>query len=353
MTNISKPRRGNTPPRINGDSIITAEGHLLVLDVGGTNVIAGLVKHDGQVLTRRVFPTNSSRGPAMVIDDIVANLKEIRDQAPAGCRPEALVVGMPGWISPGEGILIKAPNMPGWENVPMAEIMGRALDMPVKLDNDSNLYALGEWLCGAGQGISNLLVITLGTGVGGGLLLENRLWNGSFASSVEIGHTPVKLEGDLCGCGRRGCLETLASATGMSRMARQWLADGKPSLYQGPPQDLNPKVMAELAAKGDEMALSIFDEAGRALGLVLVSTLNILGLEAIVIGGGAAGAFDYISPALWRVITERLIVTDPANIKLVKGILGEDAPLAGGAALVRMERGGLSGEGPPLLCPAL
>ena len=315
---------------------MTASKCYLAMDVGGTNVIAGLVDDRGRVLARRRFPTRATRPPLEVIADMVEVLGQLIREPSAPSRPLALAVGLPGWINQAEGLLLQAPNMPGWVNIPLARVMSQALEMPVRLENDTNLYALGEWLHGAGRGLSNLLVMTLGTGVGGGLILENKLWNGSFASSMEIGHTPLWLEGGaLCGCGRRGCLETMASATGMSRLGREWLAAGKPTAYQGPPEDLNPQVMFELAQNGDRMALDVFSQAGQALGTVISTTMNLLGLEGVVIGGGAAGAFDFFRPSLWAALTARLIVTEPERMKLLKASLGEDAPLTGAAALLR------------------
>ena len=309
--------------------------HYLAMDVGGTNVIAGLVDEGGRVVARHRFPTRSSRAPQEIMDDMSAHLRELAAMAPEGCGPEALAVGLPGWINQQEGVLIKAPNMPGWVDVPMAEIMSHSLGLPVCLENDTNLYALGEWLHGAGHGLENLIVVTLGTGVGGGLILDSQLWNGSFASAVEIGHMPLRPDGALCGCGRRGCLETVASATGMSRLGRQWLAEGKPTAYTGPPEELTPKIMYDLAGGGDPMALAVFKEAGQALGLVLSSIFNLLGIEGAIIGGGAAGAFEFIRPHLWEILAARLIVTEPDRIKLLTSRLGEDAPLIGGAALLR------------------
>ncbi|MDR2946143.1 MAG: ROK family protein [Candidatus Adiutrix sp.] len=309
--------------------------HYLAMDVGGTNIIAGLVDEEGRVAARHRFPTRSSRSPEEVMEDMAAHLRELAALAPEGGKPEALAVGLPGWINQQAGILLKAPNMPGWVDVPMAEIMSRALHLPVCLENDTNLYALGEWLHGAGRGLDNLLVVTLGTGVGGGLILDGRLWNGSFASAVEIGHLPLGPGGALCGCGRRGCLETVASATGMSRLGRQWLAEGRPTGYDGPPEELTPKVMHSLAQKGDPLALAVFREAGEALGLVLSAIFNLLGIEGVVLGGGATGAFEFIRPSLWASLAARVIITEPENLKLLVSRLGEDAPLAGGAALLR------------------
>jgi glucokinase len=315
----------------------------LALDVGGTNVIAGLVDDSGRVLARRRFATRAGgRTPQELMMEMSEALRAVSAEAPADRPPRGLAVGLPGWINPAEGLLVQAPNMPGWANVPMAKVMRASLGLPVLLENDTNLYALGEWRNGAGRGLSNLLVITLGTGVGGGLILENRLWTGSFATAVEIGHTPVDLEGTECGCGRRGCLETVASATGMKRLAREWLSKGRPSDYRGRPEELNTEIMGDLARKGDPMSLAVFQEAGRKLGMVLAGVFNLLGLEGVVVGGGAAGAFEFIRPVMWEVLAQHFIIADPAGIKLLKGALGEDAALAGAAVLLGSRLGSRS-----------
>jgi len=307
----------------------------LAADIGGTNVHLGLVDEGGRVLDRRGFPTGSARGPDLVMAEVIRNLKKLVAGAPRGRRPAGLAIGVPGWINKAEGVLLKAPNMPGWVNVPVADIISRALDLPVFLENDSNLYALGEWQGGAGRGLRHLLTLTLGTGVGGGLIIDGRLWHGAFASAVEIGHQKVEPRGVPCGCGGRGCLETIASATGMSRLGREWLKKKKETLYRGAPDRLTPKVMFDLARRGDPMSLAVFRRAGEVLGQVLAGVFNLLGLEGVIIGGGAAGAFEFIRPRLWQVMARGVLVADPARLKLARGELGEDAPLAGAPALIR------------------
>ena len=313
---------------------MTDKNCCLALDVGGTNIIAGLMDEKGKILERRKIPTLSARGSGRVIEDMLLNLEDLARRCPGRGRAGALAIGVPGWINKSEGMLIQAPNLPGWKEIPLASIISKALGLPVFLENDTNLYALGEWLYGVGRGLDNVLVITLGTGVGGGLILEKRLWNGSFASAVEIGHTLVEENGALCGCGRRGCLETVASATGMARLGRIWLEEGRPTLYQGRPEDLTPQLMFELAGRGDKMSLYVFEKAGQALGRVAVDVCNLLGLEGVIVGGGAAGAFKYIRPSMWSVLAEGLIITHPERIKLLKGVLDEDAPLHGAVALI-------------------
>ncbi len=309
----------------------------LSMDVGGTNVNAGLVDEEGRILARRRFPTKSAPTKNDLTGDMLENLKSLLAEAPAGAAPRALGVGLPGWIDYREGLLVKAPNMPpGWVNVPVVDILEKALGLPVRLENDANIYALGEWKYGAGRGYENLLVITLGTGVGGGLILNEKVWYGSFFSAAEVGHIPVEArKGALCGCGRRGCLETVASATGMSRLAREYLELGGESLYRGAPEEINAEILYGLARKGDRMALYVFDRAGEALGLILSGAVNLLGLPAIVIGGGAAGALDFIKPRLDKVIAEHVLVAEPERIKILRASLGDDAPLLGGAILAK------------------
>jgi glucokinase len=268
-------------------------------------------------------------------EKIVEKLKNIWTNADNGRRPKALGIGAPGWIRPKEGVVVMAPNIPGWRDVPITRIMSEAMDLPAILENDANLYALGEWLAGAGRGSENEITLTLGTGVGGGLILNGRLWNGSFASAAEVGHIPYDpWNGTICGCGRRGCLETVASATGMTRVAREWLAQSRETIYKGKPEEINPAIMFELARRLDPMSLFVFKTAGEALGLALATIFNLLSLEVAVIGGGAAGAFEFIEKHILETLSERLITAHIQEIKVIKGTLGLNAPLVGAAALL-------------------
>ncbi|MDR1656779.1 MAG: ROK family protein [Deltaproteobacteria bacterium] len=311
----------------------------LALDIGGTNVTSGLVDRVGKILQIDGFSTGLGKaGPKALTDLIVDHLKLLWNKADSDHRPLALAIGAPGWLKPHEGVVVVAPNLPGWRDVPITRIMSQALDLPAKLENDANLYALGEWLAGAGQGHRNEITLTLGTGVGGGLILNDRLWSGSFASAAEIGHIPLGAANtDVCGCGRQGCLETIASARGMARQARLWLAEGKPTIYEGSPDALDTQTMVDLAHKGDQMSLQAFNSAGEAIGQILTGVFNLLSLEAAVIGGGAAGAFDYLKGPILKVLGTHLVTAQLEEISVVKGQLGLNAPLVGGAALLAAE----------------
>jgi glucokinase len=180
-----------------------------------------------------------------------------------------------------------------------------------------------------------MLGVTLGTGVGGGLILSGHIWNGAFGTAAEIGHCVIEPEGRPCRCGGRGCLETLASATAMAEMARERILAGRACGYQGPLEQLTSVHLFDLARQGDALALEIFRIAGNALGLALVNVFNLLGLEAVVIGGGAGMTFDFLRPHIMSTITGRLFTMDVDQLFLARSSLGDLAPLIGAAALFK------------------
>lgn len=305
----------------------------LGVDLGGTNARCGLVTREGEILRRSRFAVEAGRGPEPILQDLIAALAALQEGLPAADRPRGLAVGVAGQVLAREGLLASSPNLPGWTNLPLARRLGQALGLEVCLANDADLYALGEWLAGAAQGLSNVIVLTLGTGVGGGLILEGRLWTGSFGSAAEIGHLVVEPDGEPCPCGSRGCLETIASASAMARTARRWLSQGRASAYQGDPEDLSAARLCELAREGDALAREVFARAGWALGLALTSVFNLLGLEGAVIGGGAAPAFEFIYPEMFAEFSARVFAVDPGRVRFAPAVLGDDAVLVGAPAL--------------------
>ncbi|MDR0356074.1 MAG: ROK family protein [Deltaproteobacteria bacterium] len=310
----------------------------LAVDIGGTNVTCGLVSRRGQVLSTDIFPTSHGPTPKALIELMVSRLDALRKKADASSPPAALAVGAPGWLRPKDGIVVKAPNIKDWIDIPIAKLMAEAMGLPVRLENDANLYALGEWLAGSGQGSDNEIVLTLGTGVGAGLILKGQLWSGYFFSAGEVGHIPLGPAFTTpCGCGGSGCLETVASAKGMSSAAREWLKAEKSSLFTGSLAELNTEVMRELAEKGDPMSLHVFRQAGLALGQVLAGVFNLLSIERAVIGGGAAGAFEFIKGPMMEVLSKHIVTAKIEEVQIVKGALGSVAPLIGGAAHLTAE----------------
>ncbi|MEW5721839.1 MAG: ROK family protein [Thermodesulfobacteriota bacterium] len=305
----------------------------LGLDLGGTNAKYGLVSEEGRVLRRGRFPVLAERGPEPIINDIVRHLGQLLKDLPEDGRPAGLAVGAAGVILPDQGVLAAAPNLPGWRDIPLAARLSEALGLEARIENDANLFTLGEWLAGAGRGLRNMVGLTLGTGVGGGLILNGRLWNGSFGTAAEIGHVPVEPEGRECGCGGRGCLETISSATAIANTARDLIARGGGCAYHGPPGELTAARLHELAAQGDPVALAAFGRAGWGLGVALAGVFNLLGLEGAVFGGGAAPAWEYIYPTMYAEFAARVLAVDPEKVRFVTAALGDDAPLIGATAL--------------------
>ena len=303
------------------------------LDLGGTFAKFGLVTDQGEILKRGTFAVRSERGPDPILRDIISCFRDIKNGLSPDLRPCGLSVGVAGVVRPEEGILATAPNLPGWKNMPLAGILSQALMMEVRIENDANLFILGEWLAGAGRGFKNLVGLTLGTGVGGGLILDGRLWRGNFGSAAEIGHMIIEPDGRKCSCGSRGCLETLASATAVTRFAREAMAKGRPCAYQGPPEDITAKDLHDLALREDPLAIEAFEKAGWALGLGLTSIFNILGIEAAILGGGVSMAMDFIEPRLMLELSSRVLTVDPDEIRVSRAALGNDAALLGAPAM--------------------
>jgi len=302
------------------------------IDIGGTNIRYGLVSAEGQVLDWRRFTVKDHR-PEPVLDDLAGQLKNFLKANSKNTPPRGIGIGAPGKIDQDKGLVISSPNLPHWKNVPLGAFLQDAFELPVRLDNDANLYALGEWLAGAGQGLNNLLVITLGTGVGGGLILGGRLWAGSFGPSCEIGHMIIEPNGRPCNCGRRGCLETLASATAMTGLARELITQGYKSGYRGRLEALTTADLFHLAEAGDELALLVFDRAGAALGVAVANVVTLLGLEGVVIGGGAGAAFRFLRSKIFKALTSGIFGVNPDRFRLAQSVLGDMAPLIGAPRL--------------------
>lgn len=302
---------------------------MAAIDLGGTNVRLGLVQ-DGRILARARFATQAQAGPADLLARLAQGVQDLAGQARAqGLAPAGLGVASPGVIDRAAGVVRFSPNLPGWRDIPLAGELARATGLPTALENDANLYALGEHRYGAGRGQGDLACFTLGTGVGGGLIINGRLVVGELGCGGELGHTLVEPGGRPCGCGARGCLEAYASATGLAGMLAEALAQGRPSaLAAGDGVER----MAQAAGQGDALAGELFARAGQALGRATATLAATAGLGLMVIGGGVAAAWPLMQGAARQELTRCLHIVDPGRVRLVPGELGGDAPLLGAAA---------------------
>jgi glucokinase len=302
----------------------------LGIDLGGTNIGVALADENGIRLQKRV-PTLSAQGAERVIARIAETAAEIMARA-AGVEAQAVGLAVPGILDRYHGSIIYSPNL-NWHNVPLAEILSHKLGLPVCMENDANIYALGEFAFGAGGQKHDLICFTLGTGVGSGIVCQGKILTPSSGWSAEIGHMVVQPnKGRLCHCGNRGCLEAYASATGLKGMLNEALAAGAKTILTA---NDDVQALSRAAEQNDELARKIWRQAGRYLGLGIVNTVVTTGITMIVLGGGVAAAWKFMVNSTMRQIRNSLKIIDCRQIAVTVSQLGGDAPLLGAAAYAR------------------
>lgn len=307
------------------------------VDLGGTKILALIVDAGGHVLGEDERPTEVTRGPEAVLARIGDSLRAA--MAAAHVRAiAALGVATPGPIDFARGVIVEAANLPGWHEVPVAARLGELFGCPALLENDANAAAWGEFTLGTGPDRpQHLVYLTISTGIGGGLVLDGRLYRGADGAAGELGHIPIVPDGPPCGCGARGCLEALASGTAIARRAREMLAAGRaPILARLAGDDtLTAELVHQAAEAGDADAALVIAEAGQHLGRGLATVINLFNPEVIVLGGGVAkiGA-RLLEPALATMHAQALSL--PARrVHVVPAALGHRAGALGVAVLAR------------------
>jgi glucokinase len=312
-------------------------GLIGAIDLGGTKILSLVVDMLGEVHGVDVRPTEAHRGPNAVLRRMVDSLNAALHEAGRGPRLEAVGVAAPGPIDFEQGIVVEAPNLPGWSNVPVAELVADMMGCPTVLENDANAAAWGEFTLGAGRGSRHLVYLTVSTGIGGGLVLDGRLYRGANGGAGEIGHIPLVDDGPQCGCGARGHLEALASGTAIARRAGEVLARGGAPLLArlaagNPP---SARLVSEAAAHGDRDARAIMEEAGYHLGRGLTAVVNIFNPDHIVLGGGVMKSGDLVlRPALAEVQAYALRL-QREHVRVVLAALEDRSGALGAAMLAR------------------
>lgn len=305
----------------------------LAMDVGGTNVRMGLIDQDGRVILRHRFSCPADSDLPRFIETLANEFATIRSKAVAGgSKIVAMGAGIPGLINR-DGVVSSSVNLQFLHEFNLKAGLEEITGLNAAILNDANAAALAEKRYGAGRPFGSLLHLTLGTGVGSGLILDNRLWTGSDGVASEFGHITVEPDGYPCPCGNHGCLEQYASARAIVRHAEEALSSGgRSSLAAIPHKSLDAAAVALAALEGDSLALSCFAKAGRYLGIAAASAINLLNLDAIVIGGGVAASFELIAGSVALEIAERAFPVPAARVKVLKGELGDDAGMMGAAA---------------------
>jgi glucokinase len=324
------------------------------VDLGGTNLRIAAVSSQGELLEKVTLGSKAAPTRGEVIDQMCDAIQRLSAKYKEGGNLLGAGIGVPGIIDMQTGMLRKSANLPGWEDYPVRDEIERRLGARVLLENDANVAALGEQWLGAARGIPNMAVVTLGTGIGGGIVLEGKIWHGMNGMAGEFGHVTVEPGGYPCGCGNHGCAEQYASASAIIRFSREAIASGQaPSLARAASSgnEFGAKSIYNLAIQGDEHAQRIFRTFGRYLGILLSGLINILNLNMFVLGGGVSSAWEAYAPAMFEELRERSLVyaaTAPGDPPQQAGslperktiitpaLLGSDAGLYGAARVAAL-----------------
>ena len=308
----------------------------LVTDVGGTQIRVALVDRTSHIVKRVALPTNAQEGRHAVLERLIGAFREVL--ASTEDTPVGIGITMPGPIDPDSGVLYNPPNLPGWDRFSLKPVFEREFRMDVSLGNDANLAGLAEHRFGAGVGHRNILYLTVSTGVGGAVIIDNRLYTGHNGFAGELGHITIDRNGPVDNCGNVGCLEVMASGTAVGRMARERLASGESSSLTenggGEIESVNAQMVSEAARQGDALARSVMDEVATNLGIGIVSLLHAFDPEIIVIGGGMSNSLDLLLEGIEAEIDRHAMGNLKGSRPVVKSKLGDDVGLLGAAALV-------------------
>jgi len=281
------------------------------VDLGGTNLRIAAVDSEGHLLEKITLGTRVALGREHVLTEMCSAIEHLSQKYRAASTLAGIGIGVPGIIDMQTGMVRESPNLPGWADAPVRDEIEGRLGARVILENDANAAAFGEKWIGAARDVQDLVMLTLGTGVGGGIVIDGRVVHGMTGMAGEFGHFTVEPEGYPCGCGNRGCLEQYASAKAVVRMAREAIASGHaPALESAANSDpeFSAKAVYNLAVQGDEEARRIFRRVGRALGIVMAGLVNSLNLPMYIVGGGVSSAWEAFSPSVFEELRRRSVV---------------------------------------------
>jgi len=319
---------------------------LVGIDIGGTNVDIGIIDSNGLISKSVILPTLPNEGPEKCIHRVVLQMNELIKQCDIPRDSiEGIGVGCPGPLDLSKGAMIDPPNFPKtWNKYSIKDNLQSQLKIPVELDNDANAATLGELWVGGGRGVKDFLVLTLGTGIGGGIMANGKIVRGSTGQGGELGHITVYHDGETCGCGKKGCLEAYASATAMVKAARELL--NSPEYQKGTSQlekvdenQINAKLIFDLAKQQDPLAIQIVKRAGEALGLGIGSLLNVFNPQKIILAGRISRSFDVIYPHIQRMYKTEAFPSMVKAVSIEASPLIEHSGIIGAAAVYAYEHG--------------
>jgi len=317
--------------------------YVVGIDMGGTKILASVIDNSGRILSREKTATIATQGTQAIIDrisdlvDSVIQTAEIEKQ-----KISAIGIGAPGPIKSEEGVVVFAPNL-GWHNVYLKQSLEHKTGLPTYLDNDVNVGTLGEYAFGAGRGKKNIVGIFVGTGIGGGIIIDGKLFYGSSSTAGEIGHTIIKVGGPKCGCGNRGCLEAIASRTAITKQLRRRILIQKeesilPKLNGNQLDTIKSGSIARAFRKGDKPTIKVIKKATKYIGISIASTVNFLNPETIILGGGLIEALgEEVIKRIHHFAKKYAIQHAMSGVEITTAQLGDDAGIIGAAVLAQQK----------------
>ncbi|NQX44117.1 ROK family protein [Paenibacillus tritici] len=315
---------------------MTDNNYIIGIDLGGTNIKAGLFHEDFTAAWELSIPTEAAQGPAHVLERIRLAVSQLCVGSGVELRQIACMgMGIPGLLDPEEGLSVFSPNFPGWEQVHVVNEMKPYYDFAVYIDNDVRVNLYGEWQQGAGKGCRNLVLLTLGTGLGSGIVHDGKVLYGTTFSAGEIGHMNMYRQGRPCRCGSSGCLGRYVSAVGMVNTFKEKLQEGRTSLIQTwtkhDHEQITAKMISEAYDLGDPLAIEVMHETGELLGFGLANVINLLNPELIIIGGGMAAAGDRLLNTVRNTVNAHALKLPGSHCRIVQAELGSRAGTLGAA----------------------
>jgi len=312
---------------------------VLGVDIGGTKLAVGSVDVAGRIIAAARVPTPAREGPQRVLSLLINQCKEVlavTARQAEKIRIVAVGVGCGGPLDPERGIIYRPPNLPGWEEVHLGEILAEELGYPVYVENDGNAAALGELRFGAGRGVKNFVYLTISTGIGSGIVIDGKLYRGENGNAGEIGHMCVAYEGRPCHCGSRGCLEAYASGSSVARRAREAAAQDNNSLLlklAGDIESIRAETVVAAVKQGDPVAMRVWEEATLILGVGIANVINIFNPRLVILGGGLTQAGDLLFVPVRQVALSRAFSHLARVVEIVPASLGERVGVLGAAAV--------------------
>ncbi|MCJ7559025.1 ROK family protein [Candidatus Bathyarchaeota archaeon] len=321
--------------------------YVVGVDLGATNIVSLLISRDGEVVARDTRETMGEKGKKRAFSQIVNSARNVIGEGERSGISSKSILGMgiggPGPLNSDGGVIHLAPNIPGWINTYLVKELEDELKLNVFLENDANAAALGEWWLGAGRDVDNLVLLTLGTGVGGGIIIDGEVLHGARNTAGEIGHMIIRKGGLLCGCGNRGCLEAYASARSVVKRTLAAIKEGKKTiltdLVKNKLKDITCKLVYDTARKGDSLCKWVVEETGRYLGIGITNIVNIINPEMVILGGGMANAGDLLFEPVRKYVREHSFTAAMEGVKIVPAALGVNAGAIGAVAFVLKKKG--------------